>query len=121
MSYPSKRNGYRNIKVDGVAYRWRFDTETPDSMVILQNGTRSAQQAMVIFSHIPVWWQQSADPSSRAPGITPRHVASLVRLALAQGWTPEGPAGSWYWFEVNWKEFSGRIEAPPQAGEASRE
>lgn len=85
MSYPTKLKGYRRITVDGVPYRWRFDTDTHHSMVTLQGGICSGQQVAVIFTDVPDWWLSFPEVNSRHVSITPRYVAPLSALPWFEG------------------------------------
>ena len=88
MAYPSKSKGYRRISVDGAAFRWRFDTDTHESIVTLQGGEHSGQQASVVLTDVPNWWLSFPHNESRPVIVRPRHVEHLIRLALHRGWVP---------------------------------
>lgn len=88
MAYPRKSKGYRRIIVDGAAFRWRFDTDGPETIVILQGGEHSGQQAWVTLTDVPNWWLSFPHSDRRPVIVQPRHVAHLIRLALSRGWTP---------------------------------
>ena len=88
MAYPRKSKGYRRIIVDGAAFRWRFDTDGPESSVTLQGGEHSGQQAWVTLTDVPNWWQSFPQSDYRPVVVRPRHVAHLIRVALSRGWTP---------------------------------
>lgn len=88
MAYPRKSKGYRRITVDGAAFRWRFDTDGPETVVTVQGGETSGQQAALVVTDAPSWWL-SPQPVERPPVIVrPRHVAHLIRVALYRGWKP---------------------------------
>ena len=88
MAYPRKNKGYRRITVDGAAFRWRFDTDGPETMVKLQGGGHCGQQAWVTLKDVPNWWLSFPHSDRRPVIVQPRHVAHLIRLALSRGWTP---------------------------------
>ena len=89
MSYATKTKGYRNITVESVRYRWRFDSGKDDSTVTLLGGDSGGQPAIVTLRGLRDPWLAFSDGTARFVAITPKMVRRMVGQALAAGWQPE--------------------------------
>jgi len=89
MGYASKSKGYRNITVEGVRYRWRFDSDNENSTVTLQGSESGGQQAIVTLRGLRDPWLAFADGTARFVVVSPKMVRRMVCQALAAGWQPQ--------------------------------
>ena len=92
MSHPKKTKGYRKIVVDDLIFRWRFDTDSPDCAITLQDGTQSGQQAFILFKNVPDSWLSFPNGRPAAFRVTPRMIPPLIRRAIKGGWNPNRAA-----------------------------
>jgi hypothetical protein len=86
------KKGSRKIVVDNVEYRWyiRRNTKAEDTLVVaVQRFTELPTSILLVKSqmHRPdsnyFWFRYEPKPS-----LTPNHVATHIRAALAAGWNP---------------------------------
>jgi hypothetical protein len=88
MSYPTKTKGYRNITVEGVPYRWRFNSGKDHSTVTLQGSEPGGQQAIIKLRGWRDPWLNFSDGTAKSVTFSPKMVRRMIQEALAAGWQP---------------------------------
>ena len=93
------RKGSRRIEVDGVAYRWTIRPKPSYLQALSEAGglTVAVELADGPGTVLVASFQRSRpDNWLNAPSaaVTPKHVAEVIREALAAGWVPHSTGGA---------------------------
>ncbi|MFE9118254.1 hypothetical protein [Streptomyces sp. NPDC007172] len=89
------KKGSRRITVDGVAYRWRVRGRATYAQGLVWRPLAYAVERAEATGAIMVVTTDQPHPSNwfaiSARPVLPADVAGAIRMAHAQGWTPEKP------------------------------
>ena len=88
MSLPTKKRGFRTIKVDDELYNWRFA-----GVVDIRFGDNPKQSVLKVdFGWYDIWLfvnDEKRPPDFEPKAVTSKFVEQAIRFALKNGWRRE--------------------------------
>jgi hypothetical protein len=98
----ARKQGFRRIVVDGVAYRWKFPHRLTENQQDGWPGVRVLIQRVepggaFLYLEFPQRHHMSGPCSEFGKPVLPAEVASGIRAALAAGWQADRPSRPFQW------------------------